>query len=494
MRKDRPPGFPPHRRAKIKVRVAEGLQRTQRVFMLKKLGRRVVLRAGYSAVIGVLILSMVEAYRIQIGFSQQHLEIYRHYVDEEEALTTLRRNVWLGGNYVRDFFIRTTPEQARSLDAQLRELEAEDARALDHLSQISPQSKMVPRLRKSLSEFWAVIGPVPRAMLHATNDQQFDFIQREIVPRRGELYTALRDLSAADQQRLQDNDSQFAEARHRAARRLLVMLGLGVLLSFLVAWFSLRHAEALERQAERHYAEVEQTKGELQQLSARLLEVEEEGRRRLSRELHDEIGQTAALLQIEISRAQSALGAEPEALRERLQRARALAEKTVQTIRHVSVFLRPAMLDDLGLVPALQFQLEDFLRRSGIACEFLEENVADQLPDTVKTCVYRVVQEALHNCEKHSGATKVQVAVRQLPDALLVEVEDNGSGFRLNAKGMPVKTTGLGLLGIRERAAIVGGSLVIDSAPGSGTRIALRIPLKGASPALAAGAPAKVTV
>ena len=101
----------------------------------------------------------------------------------------------------------------------------------------------------------------------------------------------------------------------------------------------------------------------------------------------------------------------------------------MQNIRNISGFLRPALLDDLGLVPALQFQLEDFLRRSGIACELMEDGVEDQLPDAVKTCVYRVVQESLHNCEKHSGARKVRVTVRQLNDCLLAEVVDDGCGF-----------------------------------------------------------------
>src|SRR5205807_8400983 len=122
---------------------------------------------------------------------------------------------------------------------------------------------------------------------------------------------------------------------------------------------------------------------------------------------------------------------------------------------------RPSLLDDLGLAPALQFQSDDFMRRSGIACEFEEEGVSDQLPDHVKTCAYRVVQEALHNCEKHAGAKKVRVVVRQLPDCLVAEIEDDGRGFALNEQRMPSKDIGLGLLGVRERAAIAGGSLVI---------------------------------
>jgi signal transduction histidine kinase len=444
------------------------------------LSKRAVLRAGYGAVIAVLVLSAVEAYRIQASVSRQQLEIYRSYVDQEGTLSILRRNLWLAGNDLRDFFISTTPAQAALLRSQIETLQREDDAALNHMARFPELNATASTLRRSLGEFWTVVTPVPETMLHVPNEGQFEFLQQVIVPRRGQLYTALLDLTAADQQKLQESEKEFAETRRKAAERLMVMLVLSVLLSMVVARYSVRHAENLEREAERHFAAVEQTRRELQQLSARLLEVEEEGRRKLSRELHDEIGQTLALLQIEISHAQAALAGGPGAVGERLARARELAERIVQTIRHISGVLRPALLDDLGLVPALQFQLEDFLRRSSIACEFVEEGVADQLPDTVKTCVYRVVQEALHNCEKHSAASRIRVAVRQLPECLVAEIEDNGRGFRMNQQHMPYRTGGLGLLGLRERAANAGGTLLIDSAPGQGTRIALRIPLRPA--------------
>ncbi|HTS67074.1 MAG TPA: sensor histidine kinase [Candidatus Acidoferrales bacterium] len=436
--------------------------------------KRTVLRAGYGAVIAVLVLSAVEAYYIQTTVSQQHLEIYRHFVEQDDALTALRRNLWLASIYVRDYFIDPTPAQGEVLLSQLETMKRENESALRVLDRAPNHRQVVPQIRKSLGEFWAVIQPIPQTMAHSTDKAQMAFLEREIVPRRGELYNVLRDLTAADQQRLQNSQGEFAGTRRRAAGGLLLMLVISVLLCILVARLSLRHAENLERQAEENFAQVAQAKLELQQLSARLLEVEEEGRRRLSRELHDEIGQTLALLQIEISHAQALLAGPPGLLKARLDRARELAERTVQTIRNISVLLRPALLDDLGLVPALQFQLEDFLRRSGIQCEFVEDNVADRLPDSVKTCVYRVVQEALHNCEKHSGARMVRVSVRQLPECLVTEIEDNGRGFQPDAK----PGGGLGLLGIRERAANAGGTLIIDSAPGRGARIALRIPLQ----------------
>jgi signal transduction histidine kinase len=439
--------------------------------------KRAALRTGYGAVLAVLILSAVEAYRIQVGVSQQHLEIYRRFVEQDEALSALRRNLWLAGNRVRDFFINPTPQSGAELLTHVGALRTENDAALRVLQRFPRYRAVVPQLRGSLDEFWTIVEPLPRTMLHATREQEIAFLEREIVPRRGELYNALRELTLADQRMLQDSEGEFAGTRRRAAGRLFLMLAIGVLLSIVVARLSLRHAENLEREADRHFAKVEETRGELQRLSARLLEIEEEGRRRLSRELHDEIGQTLALLQIEISRTQALLGGPPSPLHEHLARARELAERTVQTVRNISGLLRPALLDDLGLVPALQFQLEDFLRRSGIVCEFVDEGVADQLPDTVKTCVYRVVQEALHNCEKHAGARKVRVSVRQFPEALTAEIEDDGAGFQMDGQHRPIRSMGLGLLGMRERAGNAGGSLIVDSAPGHGTRIALRIPL-----------------
>ncbi len=436
--------------------------------------KRTVLRAGYAAVISVLVLSAVEAYRIQAGVAQRHIEIYRRFVSEDAAITLLRRNLWLAGNDVRDFFIDTNAAHAELLRSQLQSLQEQNAATL---AQLEPSfTTLVPRIRGGFEELWGVITPLPETSLHESDRRQYAFLQREVVPRRDHLHAELLDLGGAAQQDLQNAEAEFAASRRDGARRLLVLLVICVVLCAAVARASVRYGENQEQRALLHHREVEEARHELQQLSARLLEVEEEGRRRLSRELHDEIGQTLGLLQIEISHAQTMLSSQPAA-RESLRRVRELAESAVQTVRNVSRLLRPAILDDLGLVPALQSQLEDFIRRSGIGCDFVEENVSDHLADPVKTCVYRVVQEALHNCEKHAGAAKVRVTVRQLPECLIAEIEDDGCGFELNEQGKPVHNTGLGLLGIRERAALAGGSLRIDSAPRHGTRIALRVPL-----------------
>ena len=440
-------------------------------------GSRTVLRCGYAAVIGILVFASAQAYRIQVNVSEQHLEIYRQYTQADEALSRLRRNVWLAGNYARDFFLSADPGRFALLSSQFQTLDMDSRQALSQIEKLRPNEEATQILREKLPEYWATLKPITDSMKNVKPSVAYQFIQQELAPRRSTLYNALRGMTEADQASLQESEAQFVNTRQDAIRRLLFMLGLCVVLGILVSYFSLRHAGRLEREADLQFEEVAQAKREMEQLSARLLEIEEDGRRRLSRELHDGIGQSLAVIQIELSHVQALTDDSQPRVRERLERARELAENTVQTVRNIALLLRPALLDDLGLTPALQWLLEDFQRRSAVACEFSESGVDELLPDSVKTCVYRVIQEALHNCEKHAGASQVRVAVRQSQNVLRVEIEDNGRGVELNPKGMPQRGAGLGLLGMRERAARVGGSLALRSSPGLGTQISLEIPL-----------------
>jgi signal transduction histidine kinase len=155
-----------------------------------------------------------------------------------------------------------------------------------------------------------------------------------------------------------------------------------------------------------------------------------------------------------------------------------MAEQTVRTVRDISLLLRPSLLDDLGLGPALQWQAEDFRRRTKVPCVVEEEGLRDDLPEAVKTCVYRVTQEALHNCEKHAAATHVFVRVLQTAEFLSVEVRDDGIGFEIPQREASIATQHFGILGMRERAAGLNGTLIMETQPGEGTTINLWLPLK----------------
>ncbi len=147
-----------------------------------------------------------------------------------------------------------------------------------------------------------------------------------------------------------------------------------------------------------------------------------------------------------------------------------LVESTVRVVRNMALLLRPSMLDDLGLVPALRWQAREASKRSSMDVTVTTELVSDDLPDEYKTCIYRVVQEALHNCSRHSHAAAVRIRVQQQPGRLLLSIQDDGQGFDVR------QSKGLGLLGIEERVARLGGKCEVRSEPGNGTLLSVELP------------------
>ena len=217
---------------------------------------------------------------------------------------------------------------------------------------------------------------------------------------------------------------------------------------------------------------------ELHRLSARLVSAQEEERRKLSRELHDEIGQSMSALLVELGNFGSVLPPENAALQERLQAVKRLAENNVVVLRNLSLLLRPSMLDDLGLVPALKWQAREVARRTGIKVKVDAEDVPDHLPDEYRTCIYRVVQEALHNATRHSKATHIRVTVTHGESGVTVRIQDDGVGFHAPQE------KGMGILGMEERVRHLGGSFHIDSEAGHGAAISIQLPLAAAPQAV----------
>jgi len=143
----------------------------------------------------------------------------------------------------------------------------------------------------------------------------------------------------------------------------------------------------------------------------------------------------------------------------------------VKLVRNITLLLRPSMLDDLGLIPALEWQAREVSRQTGLRVDVAAGGVSDDLPEEFKTCIYRVVQEALHNVARHAGAGSVRVVAQQEPRRLLLSIQDDGRGFDVR------RSRGLGLLGMEERIAHLGGTLQLVSEQGSGTLISVVLPL-----------------
>jgi signal transduction histidine kinase len=215
-------------------------------------------------------------------------------------------------------------------------------------------------------------------------------------------------------------------------------------------------------------------KQDLQRLSSRLVAAQEQERQTLSRELHDQVGQALTAIKIDVARAEQALMPAQGDIAERLRRARQGAEETLEIIRRLSMLLRPSMLDDLGLSAALGWYAKQFSASTAIRVSLNDDGSADRLPDAHKTSLYRIVQEALTNCARHSEARSVMIRLGSADDRYVVRIEDDGKGFLLSNE-----VRGIGLIGIEERVAEMQGVLELNSTPGAGTKIFISIPLPG---------------
>jgi signal transduction histidine kinase len=213
-------------------------------------------------------------------------------------------------------------------------------------------------------------------------------------------------------------------------------------------------------------ARLEQYTHLLQTLSGRLFDVQEEERRHLARELHDEIGQALTAAKINL---QSVTDNGDGANFARLQETTAILDRLLGQVRQISLDLRPSMLDDLGLVPALRSLIDQQGRRASVEMRFSAENVPESLDAKIQTTCFRIAQEAITNTVRHADATQIDVDLRCDNGKLHLLIRDNGIGF--DAESAQAQTVGLGLIGIKERAALVGGHARIISSSGKGTTI-----------------------
>jgi signal transduction histidine kinase len=224
----------------------------------------------------------------------------------------------------------------------------------------------------------------------------------------------------------------------------------------------------------RLYKEAQEAARHLQAMSQRLVEVQESERRDIARELHDQIGQiiTGFKLQLEMSTRLS-----DSELRDNLSRAQTLVQELLERVRQLSLDLRPTMLDDLGLVPALLWFFGRFTDQTNVPVACMHSGIDQQrFPPKVETAVYRIVQEALTNIARHASARSVTVRLWATSEAVNVQIQDDGVGFDPQVALAVGASTGLSSM--RERAMLLGGHLDVESSVGAGARVTAELPLQ----------------
>jgi len=241
----------------------------------------------------------------------------------------------------------------------------------------------------------------------------------------------------------------------------------------IVKWFGASVDIEDRRRAEKN---LEEANRQLKLLSRRRVKVQEEERRHLARELHDEIGQALTAAKINL---QAAMEEPDQAKSKRIHETTAILERLLGQVRQISLNLRPSTLDDLGLVPALRSLLDEQGRRASVAVRFSAKNMPENLDPEIQTTCFRIAQEAITNAVRHARATQIRVELSQENGNLRLQIRDNGTGF--DAESAQAQTIGLGLVGMKERAALVGGRTRIIASRGKGATVDVTLPLMSQS-------------
>jgi signal transduction histidine kinase len=434
---------------------------------------------GFGSLIVLIALSGFEALNRARTISGRISQAYQNNLAVEKDLSDIRSQLQTSAILVRDYLLDSSAHPPNETSQRLVSLRRSVSEEVDRLKTRIPAENVpsLTRMKREVDLYWSSTDPVFTWTSEERAAKGAEFVKTR-VPRRAAILEIVSQVENLNQQTLL-KQRQEVEQRQQ---ELPVFIGrsvfLTIFLGFLIAGTSLYWINRLERTSQRRKLEIEKAGHELRRLSQQLVHAQEEERKKLSHELHDEVGQLLTALRIELGN----LGEQGQfpgpfsdpASRERLAETKLLAEQSLRAIRDMAMGLRPAMLDELGLIPALQWQGREHSRRTGIPVSLEVEGGVGELPEEYRTCVYRVVQEALTNIARHASARQILIGVTAHNDTLSISVKDDGIGFEGRARNR----AGLGLLGMAERVKKLGGNLEVVSKLGQGTSILARMPLK----------------
>jgi signal transduction histidine kinase len=435
---------------------------------------RFALVVGFGGLLSIMALAGIDALRVLQEFRHSDDQIRRRFLAQDHVLNDIRSDVYVSGTYVRDYLLDPDPQRAEAYRASLESVHRHMESALaSYGSQVAaPEIQHYAALRTELTGYWKILAPISQWDQAERRRSGYAFLRDEVFPRRQNMLAIADRIASINEQQLNAGNDQVVSLLVRFQDRLLLTLVAALIVGLGMALYTMRKILKLESRERMRYSEVADARSQLKGLSARLVQAQETERRALSRELHDEVGQSLSEVLVELRNLSASLGVQSaEQTRGHVETVKGLVEGSVRVVRNMALLLRPSMLDDLGLIPALKWQARECAKRTSMNVSVAAELDSDDLPDDYKTCVYRVVQEALHNCARHSRATTVRIRVENKEGRLILIVQDDGQGFDIR------HMKGLGLLGIQERVVRLGGKSSVHSRPGEGAILSVELPL-----------------
>jgi signal transduction histidine kinase len=404
-------------------------------------------------------------------------EVHLAYQKVDNALTEIRTSVHRASLSALEVSPKAAPSEIARVQRTLLASRAGMEAAIRSLRPLlgAGQRAHLDRLQRELADYWdsegidVALNEPGRAGTGASK-LLTDKVRQSV--RILEIAEQIDQLNTANVNRQEDEIEQRAlEFREFLKRTALLLLLLSVAIAGGTTYFLSR----IEREARQQKERAERAEFELRRLSNQLVNAQEEERKTISRELHDEVGQILTGLRLELGSMTSSETGHKTGFEERLDSVKALTEDALRSVRNLAMLLRPSMLDDLGLPAALRWQAKEFTRRTGISAVVRINGPFDNLPEAHRTCLYRAIQEATTNIARHANAEHVFITLTEDKHLLTAAVQDDGQGFQKNG----FRTRGLGLVGMEERARDLQGRVTIESQPGKGTVVKVELPLPG---------------
>jgi signal transduction histidine kinase len=434
-----------------------------------------ILSLGFGTLILLIGFLGFDSMRRAQTLHDQTVTAHAAYLQTDAVLREIPADLYRSGILIRDYLLDPTHITAPAYREQLLERQTSIRKRLELLPPRlgEDEAERLRELLKELQDYWTSMDPI----LSWTPQEKFvfsrTFLRGEVLPRQKAVVALAREISEInvanlrkEQQRIQESQKLFENFLRRTVVFTLVM-------GLVVAVLSIVRVVSLERHRERERRRAETAEAELRRLSRKLVRTQEEEHKLLSRELHDAVGQMLSAMTMELGNMESFLTSSPEKLRERLNEARSLNAETLREVRALAMGLRPTMLDELGLGSALRWQGREFSRRSGVPVTVQIDGDLDGLPETHRTCIYRIVQEALTNCARHAQAKSIRISIYGRRDWIKLSIQDDGVGFDPGG----ATSRGLGLIGIQERVRELEGMVAIISEPGKGTIVEVEVPV-----------------
>ncbi|MGQ0736492.1 MAG: sensor histidine kinase [Acidobacteriota bacterium] len=409
---------------------------------------------------------------------EESTAITTSYLRAQERLSSVRAQVLVSAVYVRDALLDRSGTQHADYEERLEAVYAQLDRDLALYVPVEGVAVGgdIGRLRVEITDFRDAMREVLAASSDLGPIEIRDLLNRDVVPRRESIIRISDELRALNRNAYLEHQAAITRLHRDAEQNTWWRLGLALAASLGVALLAILYTGRLESRLRRQGQRDTERAALLRTLSERLINTQEDERRRIARELHDEVGQLLTAMKVELTVAQRALTGHDkhEGL---LADAQEIAESALNSVRDMSQLLHPPVLDDLGLSAAIEWHLRQFTRRHQTKADFLQRGAVGRLPARLEVAAYRIVQEALTNVTKHSRASRCSIRLSLSGSQLHLAIEDDGVGFDAALLTPPNAMRGLGLLGMRERVSQLAGAIAINSAPGHGTQVSVTLPV-----------------